>query len=64
MRYLLVDDSATTEELREALGHVNRYAKRVQHIVERFSADAPTDWTVAHGELNDLLDMLMGRLDT
>ena len=58
---MVVDDTATRDELIEALGHLNANAKRAQRIVERFSTDPPSVWTLAHREINALLDLVAGR---
>jgi hypothetical protein len=58
---MVVDDTATRTELIEALGHLNANAKRAQRIVERFTNDPPTAWTLAHRKVDALLDRIVGR---
>jgi hypothetical protein len=58
---MVVDDTATRAELIKDLADTNANAKRAQRIVERFSNDPPSAWTLAHREINALLDLVAGR---
>lgn len=57
-----ITDETTAAELIELLGHLNANARRQQRIVERFTTDAPTPYTLAHrrmdGPIDDALEAL------
>ena len=50
----------TRTETIAALLMLNALAKRDQHIIERFSDEAPTTWTKRHRTINAKLDELVG----
>jgi hypothetical protein len=52
MRYLLVDDSATTEELREAITHLRRRQR---------CACIPSTAAEIGADIDELLDLLVER---
>lgn len=56
MTAIVVTDTSTPAELREAIAHLNHRAKREFHVVG--SADLPTPWDLRHAAINELLYQL------
>jgi hypothetical protein len=49
-------DETTRDDLAEALTNLATHAKRQQYVIEKFTEDQPTPWTVAHQRINAVLD--------
>jgi hypothetical protein len=51
-----VTDDTTKADLAEAITNLAVKAKHEQHIVERYSNDEPTAWSMRHRAINAALD--------
>ncbi len=50
-----VTDDTTRAELEEALTNLANHARRQVYVIEKFTDDRPTAWTVAHRQINAVL---------